>query len=177
MLFLTGNKKEHDMNTPNEPSAIGVYDDLDKAEHAINELRRAGFMSDDIGIIGHVADENVPTPATMHAPEENAINALARGGTMGAVVGVFVILVIPGLGEVSGLGRWFELAGGAALGFVTCGVLVAFSSFLFSGPRTRLYAAELEKGNFIVTVKNPARKEEAVSVLRRQGMHVADAQG
>jgi hypothetical protein len=37
---------------------------------------------------------------------------------------------------------------------------------------TRLVSAELEKGNFIVTVKNPARKEEAVSVLRRQGLLV-----
>src|SRR6266480_3749576 len=98
------------MNTVEDPSAIGVYNDLDKAEHAIDELRLAGFKSDEIGIIGHVASaDKVPTPPEMHAPEENAITGLIRGGLIGAVVGAFVILVIPGIGKVAGLDDWFDL--------------------------------------------------------------------
>jgi hypothetical protein len=160
------------MNTSNEPSAIGVCDDLEKAENAIDELRQAGFASNEIGIIGHVDDGRVPSPAAMHAPEENAINALVKGGLLGSVVGAFVILVIPGLGEVTGHGQWFEVAGGAALGACVCGALVAFASFVLWKPKTRFYAAELEKGNFIVTVKNPSRTNEAVSVLRRHATRV-----
>ncbi len=161
------------MTTSNEPTAVGVFNDLDKAERTIDELRRAGFQSDEIGIIGHVGqDQTVPTPPETHVPEENAVTGFVRGAVIGAIVGAFVILVIPGLADVAGLGRWFDIVGGAALGAVACGLLVAFGSFVFLRPRTRLYAAELEKGNFIVTVKNPARKEEAVSLLRRQGLLV-----
>lgn len=154
-----------------EPNAIGVYDNLDTAERTIDELRRAGFPSDEIGIIGHVGVEDaVPTPLQMHRPEDNAIAGLVRGGLVGAAVGALVILVIPGLGAVTGLGQWFEVLGGAALGAVVCGVMIAFSSFIFARPSTRLLAAELEKGHFIVTIKNSSRQEEAVDVLRRKGL-------
>ncbi len=122
------------ITTSNDPSAIGVYDDLAKAERAIDELRRAGFKGDEIGIIGHVADGAVPTPPQMHAPEENAVLALARGGILGAIVGAFVILVVPGLGEVAGVGHWFDVLGGAVLGAAICGVVLAFGSFIFSRP-------------------------------------------
>jgi len=151
---------------PNNPSTIGVYDDLKKAEHAIDDLRQAGFAADEIGIIGHVADEAVPTK--MHYQEDNAITGLMRGAVLGAAVGAFVMLVIPGIGEVAGLGRWFEVLGGAILGAAACGVAIAFGSFFFAGSRSRLQATELAKGNFIVTVKNPQRKDEAASVLQRQ---------
>ncbi|HZZ81853.1 MAG TPA: general stress protein [Gemmataceae bacterium] len=157
----------------NDPSAIAVYDDWGKAEHAVDDLRRAGFQADEIGIIGHVADETVPRPVKMHAQEDTAITGLIRGAILGAVVGAFVMLVIPGLGEVAGFGRWFDVLGGAILSAVSCGVAIAFGSFFFTRPRSRLYGEELAKGNFIVTVKNPQRRDEAASVLSKQpGAHV-----
>jgi hypothetical protein len=161
------------MTDQNNPSAVGVFDNLDKAERTIDELRRAGFQSDEIGIIGHVGeDQPVPTPLTTHAPEDNAVHGFMRGAVIGAIVGGFVLFAIPGLAEIAGFGRWFDIVGGAVLGSVICGLLIAFSTFVFMQPKTRFLHAELEKGNFVVTVKNPARKEEAVSVLRRQGLLV-----
>jgi hypothetical protein len=158
--------------TQQEPNAIGVFDDLDQAQQTINELQRAGFQPDEIGIIGHVGDsEAVPAPLQTHAPEDNAITGMTRGAFIGAVVGALVILVIPLVSEVSGLGRWFDIVGGALLGAIAAGILVAFSGVMFSRPEGRFVANQLEKGRFVVTVKNPARKDEAVSVLRRQGMH------
>jgi hypothetical protein len=162
------------MNAPNEASAVGVFDDLDSAENTINELRQAGFQADEIGIIGHVnQDPTVPTPPAMNAPEGNAITGFVKGSVLGTIVGTLVIVVIPGLGAIAGAGHWFEIIGGAALGAVAGGVLIAFSSFVFARGKTRFLAAELEKGRFVVTVKNPGRKEEAASVLRRRGIHAA----
>jgi hypothetical protein len=144
------------------------------AERTIEELRRAGFPEDEIGIIGHVGpEETVPTPREMHHPEENALTGFLRGGIMGGAIGALVIVAIPGMSEVTGLGRWFEILGGAVLGAVAGGVLIAFASFLFARATTRYFAEELEKGRFIVTVKNPQRKEEALSVLRRQESRTA----
>jgi hypothetical protein len=161
------------MNSSDDTSAVGVFDNLDKAERTLDELRRAGFRSDEIGIIGHVGeDQPVAGPGPPHPPPDNAIAGFMRGAMIGAIAGALVALVIPGLAEVAGVGRWFEIVGGAALGAVVCGLFIAFGSFVFMRANTRLVSAELEKGNFIVTVKNPARKEEAVSVLRRQGLLV-----
>src|SRR5687767_7746418 len=99
-----------------EPSAVGVFDDLEKAERTLDELRHAGFPSDELGIIGHVgSDQTVPTPPQMHPPEENAITGFLRGGMGGCIVGTLVIVIVPGLGDVSGTGRWFEIIGGAIL--------------------------------------------------------------
>lgn len=157
-----------------DPSAFGIYDDLEKAERTIDELRRAGFQADEIGIIGHVGPEQkvttVPTPKDTHEPEQNAVDGFVRGAVIGAIVGAFVALVIPGLAAIAGEGRWFEIVGGAILGAVAWGVIAAFSSFVFMRPKTRVFASELEKGRIIVTVSNAARKEEAVSLLRRQGI-------
>jgi predicted lipid-binding transport protein (Tim44 family) len=171
-VFSVLDKKGAAMNTPTtEPSTIGVCDNLEQAEHVIEELRHAGFQSDEIGIIGHVGpDEMVPTPREMHEPEENAISGFLRGGLVGGIVGGLVIMVIPGIGAVAGQGWWFDVLGGAILGAVVCGLMVAFGTFAFSRPTTRYMAAELEKGRFIVTVKNAARKDEAIAVLHRQGV-------
>ena len=156
------------MSTTTEPAAVGVFDDLANAQRSIDDLRRAGFTEDEIGIIGNVGEEKgVPTPREMRQPEGNAVLGFVQGSLLGAIIGVLVIAVIPGLGEVSQFGRWFEVVGGAALGAILGGVLLAVSSFLFSRQLSRFFAGELERGRFIVTVKNAGRKEEAVSVLQR----------
>ena len=162
--------------TSEQPTAVGVFDDIEKAERTLDELRRAGFQSDEIGIIGHVDDGTVPTPPNVKAPEDNTIGGLLRGALCGAIVGTLVIVVLPGIGEVT-FGRWFEILGGALLGAIAGGILIAFSGLFMSRPQARFIANQLESGRFVVTVKNPARKEEAVSVLRRQGIFADQTPG
>lgn len=161
------------MDTARDSSTIGVYDNLDKAKNAIDELRNAGFAPNEIGIIGHVEnDTKVATPNQLHAPEENAINGMVQGAFIGGVVGAFVVLVAPRLGELAGVGSWFDIVAGAVIGACACGVMVAFGSFIFRRPKSRYYAQALEKGHFLVTVRNPERQEEAASVLRHEGAQV-----
>lgn len=155
-----------------EPLSVGVFDDLQKAEKTIEELRHHGFHDEEIGIIGHVGQERdtMPTPLGMKAPEWNATRGVSAGGVYGAIIGAMVALVVPGLGAVTELGRWFEIAFGTALGAILGGVLLAFGSLFFSRLQGRYYESELARGRFIVTVKNPLRQEEALAVLRRQAV-------
>lgn len=158
----------------NEPLAVGVFDDLDKAEQTMDALRRAGFPSEEIGIIGNMDHQKqgaVPTPAHVKAPESNAVNGMVGGAVMGAIIGLVVIAVIPGIGWVSGGGRLFEIVGGVILGAAVGGPLFAFGSMLFTRAKARRYGRELEQGRFIVTVRDPRRQEEAMSLLRRQAVH------
>src|SRR5581483_7975351 len=131
-----------------EPQSVGVFDSLEKAERAIDELRQHGFPEREIGIIGHVGEEReaVPTPLGMKAPEWNAIRGVSAGGAYGAIIGGMVALVTPGLGEVSGLGRWVEIVFGAALGAVIGGVLLAFGGLFFSRLAGSFFESQLEKG-------------------------------
>ena len=161
-----------------EPSAIGVYDDLGKAENAIRELRRAGFRSEEIGIIGHVAEDGqVSKPPEMRKPEWNVTDAMFRGGVIGGIVGILVAVCIPALSRIADLGFAFDVMGGAVLGAGVCGMLMAIMSLRFFTPKSRFYDSQLERGRFIITVKNPARKEDAVSVLSRQGKDVQENTG
>ncbi len=155
--------------TTQEPASVGVFDDIGKAEATIDELRQHGFRQEEIGIIGHVGEnqETIPVPAGVKAPETNAISGFMTGALLGVLIGALVILVIPGLGEVSGMGKGFEILGGAILGAAAGGVLLAYGGLLMTRAKTRFFRRQLEQGRFIVTVNNPARREEALAVLHR----------
>src|SRR5688500_16034379 len=145
-----------------DTQSVGVFNNLEAAERSIDDLRQHGFRPEEIGIIGHV-DEKQPVPLAMQRPEHNVIHGVRTGGLFGAVIGALVILVIPGLAWVAEAGWWFEILGGAILGAAAGGVLFAFGTLIFSRPSSRLYKQELDKGRFIVTVKNPQRQQEALN--------------
>jgi hypothetical protein len=152
-----------------KPVAVGVYKDLDSAEHTIETLRRSGFRAEEIGIAGHIdAKQPGTTPTALTTPEEYATQGMVAGGVLGAVVAVVVLLAIPGLAVLSGLGFGFELLAGAALGAAAGGVLVAFGTQVFPKTRARFLRRELDKGRYIVTVSNPQRRDEAASLLQRE---------
>jgi heat induced stress protein YflT len=155
----------------NEPSAVAVFDDLEHAERGIHELEQAGFSTNEIGVIGHVGSNQqaVPTPPEVTHSEVYATSGVLKGGIWGAIVGLLVIGIIPGIGGVSGAGRWFEILAGAALGAAAGGALFAFGSLVLYRPQARYLEGELKKGHFIITVANPDRSAEAVSLLRQQG--------
>jgi len=152
--------------------SVGVFNNLEAAERSIDELRRHGFQPDEIGIIGHVDEKQpVSAPLAMKAPEHNVIHGVRSGGLFGALIGALVILVIPGLARVAEAGWWFEILGGAILGAAAGGALLAFGTLIFSRASSRFYQKELDQGRFIVTVKNPARQQEALQVLDREAVH------
>lgn len=162
------------MATTSERATVGVYDDLEKAERTVDELRRAGFSQEEIGIIGNVANDSPLLPAmpARESPEFNVTHGVLTGGIIGAVIGGLVMLVIPGLGEVSGMGYSFEVLGGLVLGAAAGGVMFAYGALFMFKSRSRYFNQQLERGRYLVTVKSPQRQQEAMNLLSRQGVHV-----
>jgi len=156
--------------TTTKPISVGSFDDLQNAQRAIQELRSHGFREDEIGIIGHVGEEGkgIPTPLGMKSPEWNATRGVAAGGLCGAVVGLMVAVITPLVATAAELGQWFQISFGAVLGAAVGGALFAFGGLLASRLQGRFYESELEKGRFLVTVKNAERKNEALTLLGRQ---------
>lgn len=102
------------------------------------------------------------------------MHGISEGGLWGSIVGFVVIIAIPGLGAVSGAGRWFEVLGGIVLGAAVGGALFFLRSLTIAEPVARFYARELEMGHFIVTVNSP-RAKEAADVLQHHGAQTGPA--
>src|SRR2546421_11896866 len=107
--------------TASEPQTvlIGSFADRARAQHFIEELRRAGFREDQIGVATPGAEE----PA--HPVGDSALAGALTGGTMGVLAGIALAAagLLPGVGPVLAGGLVARPLGGGAGGGPACGLL------------------------------------------------------
>lgn len=154
-------------------TVVAVFDDRDDAQDAINALRDAGFMADDISILardrdaaGQLADD---TGANVAAGA--ATGALA-GGLLGGVAGWLVgigALAIPGVGPIIAAGPLAAALGGAAIGATGGGIIGALTGVGIPEDEARYYDTEFRRGGIVVTVQARGRYDEARAILREYG--------
>src|SRR5207247_8222394 len=98
---------------------IGTFADRARAQHFIEELRRAGFRDDQIG----VATPGTEGPA--HPVGDGALAGALTGGTMGVLAGIALAAagLLPGVGPVLAGGLLAGSLGGAAVGATAGGLL------------------------------------------------------
>ena len=155
---------------------IGVFNTAAEAEHCVEELRRAGFAADGIGIIEPDADAATRSPAEETTAESGRSSGVRRIGAAGAIIGgllgVVTALVIPGVGPVIAGGVLSTALGGAALGLSV--VLVGFG---MTRRQATFYERQLEQGKTIVTANVAGRYQKATTIFRAAGAHSIDATG
>ncbi len=142
------------MATLTEATAAAVFDTREQADFAADELRRAGFGDEQIGVAVRAGDV---VPASQHVAAGAALGML--GGlalAAGSLTPAAPVLVG---GALAGM-----LAGGAAGAAV--GGLAGIG---LSDDEARLYEAEVAAGRTLVTVRADERYDEAVTILRRCG--------
>jgi hypothetical protein len=140
---------------------MAVYDDLQQAERAIDELRRFDFREEQIGLV--VCGEPVPLsdaeppphPAPAPSPPE-------VGAMLGGVVGALAAVGLPGVGTVLAGGILAGLLEGAAAGGLV-GVLVKLG---VPEARAQAYGDAVELGRVLVVVHAEDRVEEADDILQ-----------
>jgi hypothetical protein len=154
-------------------TVVAVFDDRDDAQDAINALRDAGFMPDDISILARDRDtagrlaEDTGTEAAAGA----ATGALA-GGLLGGVAGWLVgigALAIPGVGPIIAAGPIAAALGGAALGAAGGGIIGALTGAGIPEDEARYYDEEFRRGGIVVTVQARGRYDEARSIMIDHG--------
>src|SRR5947208_3239543 len=109
------------MKKTNRATVVGVFDNPQEAQRAVEELRRAGFSEAQIGVAardGEAAGTLKKETAGSHAAEGAAAGALAGAG-VGGLVGLGILAgVIPVVGPVIAGGTLAVIlanaAGGAA---------------------------------------------------------------
>src|ERR671925_919744 len=107
------------MEDTRDSSVVGAFGNRSAAERAANELRRAGFGKNQVGIIARgeqgTSGETAPVQTQSCIPD-GAVSGAVSGGLLGGILGAGAALLLPGLGPAT-VGSVVAMAlVGAALG-------------------------------------------------------------
>lgn len=140
---------------------IATFADRLRADRFVQELHRAGFQNDEIGVIS-------PGPENHEHPvEEGAAAGAITGGVLGAFAGAIATGLIPGVGPVIAAGILVGVLGGGAAGAATGGILGALISLGIPEEEARRHEEAFQAGRTLVVVQSQARNGEALAILRR----------
>jgi hypothetical protein len=153
-------------------TAVGVFKDRGQAERAVEELLRAGFTQDQVGVLARHPEQpaGAPPAHATHAAE-GGITGVVAGGAFGGILGAVAAGLIPGVGPVIGAGILAATAGGVAAGAAAGGLVGSLVGLAVPEEDARYYQSEFETGRTLVTVKADGRYGEAVEILRSHGAY------
>jgi hypothetical protein len=160
------------------PTIIGVFNIPRNAQHAVQELRRAGFRDDHLGVVSHGEESPAMEPAS--STDDVGASAVGAAAVTGSVVGAgagslwalgIAAGILPGIGPVIVGGLLASILASAALGAATGGVAGALVGLGIPEEDARFYEDEFKAGCTVVTVKASGRFEEARTILREAGAY------
>jgi len=158
------------MDRVKRATAVGVFSDHASADHAVVELKKAGFRDDQIGVTGKDWRPKGTAKETGNHAGEGAAVGIAAGAGAGALVGLGVLSgIIPVIGPAIAAGTLGVILSNAAGGAAIAGLVGALIGMGVPEDEAKLYQEELESGRFIVTVKADGRFDDAMTILRRHG--------
>ena len=152
---------------------IGRFQDADKAERAVADLKREGFSDRDVSLVAkdprtgkiekHTADQG-------DRGHDSLWDGTAIGAGVGAGAGLLAtagLLVIPGIGPILALGPLAATLGMGAAG----GLAGAFIDWGVPANEGHRLQQDVERGEAIVLVDSP-KSDRAADILRRHTDHV-----
>jgi hypothetical protein len=161
------------MSTVQHTTVVGIFDKLRLAQQAIEELRDAGFMEKEIGMVArNVRVTQVPIEQSRHDERvaDGALGGMVTGAGLGGLWAVAVeIELLPAIGELVLGGIFSGLLAGAIAGAAGGGLIGALLAIGLTRRQAETYEEELRAGRVIVTVHTEDRYDEALRILRSNG--------
>jgi uncharacterized protein (TIGR02271 family) len=161
-------------------SVVGVFENHAQAQRAVDDLRRAGFREDQIG----VATQDRSRTATDETPAEGgnagtgAVTGALAGAGLGAAWGIGIVAgLLPAIGPVIAGGTLAAILASAGLGAAAAGVAGLLIGMGIPEEEANYYESEFQAGRTIVTVKAENRYDEAATIIRRHGGHAQERTG
>lgn len=153
---------------------VGLFADRISAEHAIVDLKAAGFDPQHMGIVMQDKQEAKDVASDQGlGSTTGAVTGGVIGGTAGALLAATGALIIPGIGPfISGGILATSLVGGAAGWLV--GGLVGLG---ISKDDAEYYQGRVEQGSVLLTVSTNGRDAEAYDIMQRNGAEQTRTQG
>src|SRR3954470_13664843 len=135
---------------------IGLVESQARAESVVNELRSAGFATNDVSVLfpdksgtrdfAHEQNTKAPEGAVLGVGAGSAI-----GGTLGLLAGIGT-LAIPGLGPFIAAGPIMAALSGAAAGATVGGIAGALIGMGIPELEAKRYAGKVRDGNILLSV-------------------------
>jgi hypothetical protein len=137
-------------------AVFGIFRTTSELENAVDELRVAGFRSDDISVLFPDIQGTRDFAHEKHtkAPEGAAAGAgagVALGGTLGWLVGIGA-LAIPGLGPFVAAGPIMAALAGAGAGGALLGITGALVGMGIPEFEAKRYEGMLKSGSILMSV-------------------------
>src|SRR5438067_7186293 len=138
-----------------QSTIVGVFEDRQQADRAVDELRRAGFRNDQIGVaFRHDEGEFSTTDTGDTADETRAGTGAATGAlaglVLGALAGIGVLTgVIPVIGPAIAAGTLGVILDNAAAGACIGGLVGALVGSGIPEHEAEYYQGEFEAGRTI----------------------------
>ncbi|MEH7416822.1 general stress protein [Neobacillus drentensis] len=146
-----------------EKHLVGVYDTEDEVIKAVEDLKRQGYASEDISVIGKNKDDvRDINDATGTTTEKSAMAGAATGGALGGVLGLLAgvgALAIPGIGPLVAAGPIAATLTGAAAGAGVGGLAGVLIGLGIPEDEADRYEDLVKEGKFLVVVE---RRENRV---------------
>jgi len=149
---------------------VGVFEDRQRAQQCVEELRRSGFREDQVSLVSKGQEGEV------QAQGNKAITGAAAGAAVGAGAAALASLgmtfgIIPVIGPILAVGplaaALISAAGGAAAG----GLVGALVGLGIPEEEAKYYEGELHGGRTLVTVHADGRYDEAYAIIHRFGAY------
>ncbi|MEP6487604.1 histidine kinase [Microcoleus vaginatus GB2-A3] len=164
--------------------AVGVFSTRRETEHALGELRTAGFDMNRVSVIAKDADSKGEIAgidvhdSTDNKSDEGATKGALTGGTLGGLTGLLVglgLVAIPGIGPIMLAGASATAIAttlaGTALGAAAGGLIGALVGMGIPEEEARAYNDRVARGDYLVLVDgSEAEVARAETILSRGGI-------
>ena len=154
-------------------SVFGICRSVSQLEQTVDELKRAGYRSDDISVLFPDTESTRDFAHEKHtkAPEGAAAGAgtgLVVGGTLGWLVGIGA-LAIPGLGPFIAAGPIMAALAGAGVGGTVGGITGALVGMGIPEYEAKRYEGMVKGGGILLSVHsdNSDWTKKAKEILER----------
>ncbi|MEG4572906.1 histidine kinase [Microcoleus sp. N3A4] len=164
--------------------AVGVFSTRRETEHALSELRAAGFDMERVSVIakdadskGEIAGLDVQESADNKA-DEGATKGALTGGTLGGLTGLLVglgLVAIPGIGPIMLAGASATAIAttlaGTALGAAAGSLIGALVGLGIPEEEAKAYNERVARGDYLVLLDgSEAEVARAETILSRGGI-------
>ena len=134
---------------------VGTFDDQNAAEHAIEQLRDAGFEREQLGFAGHDPDSTRTREIEEHGNTAGpgALGGLVTGAAAGGVIGWLGLAAIPAIGPFLAGGAIGSALIGAAAGGATGGILGGLLGLGIPRHEAEMHEEQIKQGRTLVSVQ------------------------
>jgi hypothetical protein len=146
-------------------TVVGLFRSWSEAQSAIQDLKAAGFVEDEIGLA--MEDRAEPDEQSSKPTAESAAKGAAGGGVVGGLLGLLGSLLIPGAGPIVLGGVLTSTLTGAGIGAATGGLIGGLVGMGVPEEDARYFDEGLRAGGTLVTVNAGPRTKEALAILER----------